>query len=540
MLFPLLTFLALLSLTGCLSDAPIDTKKISQIHFISLQTAEKNNNAFRQFSLSQRDNYSEVQLFLDIIQKTLSTGKTVNSNSLHLVPDNGFTVELADDSQTKQIYRLYFDFKDDQAFLQTTDHLFVLARNDFHQMIETGYFNMLFEKNYAPTVRFELNQERINHSTNGTWQYETYHHHFLSHTINQPTQQERVYQVTKPQTTLSYSFKDKQPDNMTVTVMAKDEIIYNRLNLTTANLPIPDSEGIYYYEVTATWSDPQKSYRSTLKYNFTLQVNFPPIIRYQKKLEPGDMAIIEVKNFDTQGQLECQTDLHFDTITFHTYKDKQLAFIPIMSRTEPGHYHLTIKGNAKTESFTKKETIIITPKKFNHQHLKMSSKKTGLRNQANYDELNRVFKEARSDSQSEKLWDAPFQMPVNGRISTDYGTIRYVNKATISSRHNAIDIANKKGTKIIAPANGIVTYNGFLEITGNTIIIDHGLGIFSQYYHLDKSFVEKDDYLLAGTEIGTVGQTGFSTGPHLHFAIYNHGVYINPWKFFDKDVLADY
>jgi len=65
---------------------------------------------------------------------------------------------------------------------------------------------------------------------------------------------------------------------------------------------------------------------------------------------------------------------------------------------------------------------------------------------------------------------------------------------------------------------------------GNTVVIDHGMGLFTSYYHLNTISVEKGQKVSKGDIIGTVGTTGFSTGPHLHYAVSIYNTYVNPYQ----------
>ena len=110
-------------------------------------------------------------------------------------------------------------------------------------------------------------------------------------------------------------------------------------------------------------------------------------------------------------------------------------------------------------------------------------------------------------------------MPVNGIISGVYGSQRILNGKP-KWPHYGIDIAAKKGTKIMSSASGVVTMaEKDLYYTGGTIIMDHGHGISTIYSHLEKLDVKVGDKVKQGEIIGTVGSTGRSTGPHLDFRI---------------------
>ena len=122
-------------------------------------------------------------------------------------------------------------------------------------------------------------------------------------------------------------------------------------------------------------------------------------------------------------------------------------------------------------------------------------------------------------------------MPVECELTTDFAEIRFVNNEQSSSRHSGLDLAAPLGTEVKAPNNGIVTFSmeGLLS-PGNTVVIDHGMGLFTSYYHLDNLNVEQGKKVKKGEKIGTVGTTGFSTGPHLHYAVSIYNTYVNPYQ----------
>lgn len=120
--------------------------------------------------------------------------------------------------------------------------------------------------------------------------------------------------------------------------------------------------------------------------------------------------------------------------------------------------------------------------------------------------------------------------PVKGRISSRYGARESIRNHT----HKGLDIAAKIGTPIKAVADGKVTYSGVMGGYGNLIIIDHGNGITTRYGHCSKLYVKLGKQVKAGELIAAVGNTGNSTGPHLHFEIRQNGVYVNPTDYLYK------
>lgn len=97
--------------------------------------------------------------------------------------------------------------------------------------------------------------------------------------------------------------------------------------------------------------------------------------------------------------------------------------------------------------------------------------------------------------------------------------------------HKGFDIANRKGTSIIATANGTVTFAGKKGAFGNVVVIDHGHGMVTRYAHTEKMLVKRNDKVKRGDTIALIGNTGRSTGNHVHYEVHLNGIPINPEKY---------
>lgn len=139
----------------------------------------------------------------------------------------------------------------------------------------------------------------------------------------------------------------------------------------------------------------------------------------------------------------------------------------------------------------------------------------------------------RAEVTPDRLWKSSFIAPSNGWISTPYGVRRYYNGEWADNYyHRGLDYAAAAGAPVYAAADGIVGLvdyetNGF-EIHGNTIGLNHGQGVTTVYLHLSEIYVREGDRVQAGETIGTVGSTGISTGPHLHWGFFVHGEAVDP------------
>ena len=127
-----------------------------------------------------------------------------------------------------------------------------------------------------------------------------------------------------------------------------------------------------------------------------------------------------------------------------------------------------------------------------------------------------------------RLWAGPFIIPVNAAIVSPYGIGRSYNGGPVSGYHTGVDLAGEEGAWVAAANNGRVAFVGPTPLRGNGVIIDHGAGVFSGYYHLSAFAVQEGQTVNKGDLVGAVGSTGMVTGPHLHWEVVVRGLVIDP------------
>lgn len=125
------------------------------------------------------------------------------------------------------------------------------------------------------------------------------------------------------------------------------------------------------------------------------------------------------------------------------------------------------------------------------------------------------------------LWDGPFQLPVRGPVSSPYG-VRSVYNHQPRGHHLGVDLRAPAGEPVRAAQHGVVVLAEPLPLGGNTVILDHGGGVFTAYLHLAAAVVRTGQKVRAGQPVGYVGSTGLSTAPHLHWAVRVNGVPVDP------------
>jgi murein DD-endopeptidase MepM/ murein hydrolase activator NlpD len=135
-----------------------------------------------------------------------------------------------------------------------------------------------------------------------------------------------------------------------------------------------------------------------------------------------------------------------------------------------------------------------------------------------------------------RWWSLPltYPLPVQLAISADYGDRRSYG-GMVDGYHSGVDYRAWSGLPVLAPADGVVILNERLTARGNAILIDHGWGLVSGYWHLSSSLVQIGQFVTRGEVIGVVGNTGLSTGSHLHWETWVNGVSVDGKQWYDPD-----
>jgi len=134
------------------------------------------------------------------------------------------------------------------------------------------------------------------------------------------------------------------------------------------------------------------------------------------------------------------------------------------------------------------------------------------------------------EKQRNLLAATPDIRPTDGWISSRFG-YRTSPFTGLREFHPGLDIATRKGTPILAAADGVITFAGTKSLMGKMIVIDHGYGMITRYAHIHKMLKKRGDAVKKGDTIALVGNTGRSTGSHLHYEVHLDGIPVNPAKY---------
>ncbi len=349
---------------------------------------------------------------------------------------------------------------------------------------------------------------------------------------------------------LMYKAHTVQNDKVQHNVINDDDIIITYpadLNF-SINITSPSGAQISAYEEPGTWKykaiengtynytviidKPQVDGEEygTWQYFGSIEIDVQPSISISStSAQQGDIISVRVSGIGELPMPEMSQDLSY--AYFSKLDNEYIANIGIAHDAVPGNYNVSVTCGQLNVN----ETISVTLREFGRQDMTISS--TTVANTSSAEDIaayNEVVYSLFYTADEEIYWEGFFMLPVDTQEkNTEYGIFRYTNGSPVAVRHVGIDYDGDLGDNVYATNNGRVVYADFLNATGYTVVIEHGAGLKSYYYHLDELLCAQEDIVQIGDIIGKVGTTGYSTGPHLHFEMRIGREPIDPEKLFD-------
>ena len=259
----------------------------------------------------------------------------------------------------------------------------------------------------------------------------------------------------------------------------------------------------------------------------------PPTLKITHRaraLQPGEVVLIALES--SRPLQEVTGAVFGKTFVFYAGRNPRVwrGLIGIDLETRPGRYsvHLRctpVNGAPLDEDYvlavrdkkfpTRRLTVnerFVTPPKEEEERIRRDSQRT-----------EQIFASVRP----RKIWQGPFAAPVQAEAGSGFGR-RSILNGKPRSPHTGTDFSADTGTPIKAPNSGKVVLATELYFSGNTVILDHGMGLYSLLAHLSRFSVHEGEEVKAGDVVGLAGATGRATGPHLHWSIRLVGVRVDP------------
>jgi murein DD-endopeptidase MepM/ murein hydrolase activator NlpD len=231
-------------------------------------------------------------------------------------------------------------------------------------------------------------------------------------------------------------------------------------------------------------------------------------------------------------------------ITFLPWPDnpqRQFAYLPAPALIAPGAYWLTVAYTATNGLLLNRSWAVpINAGAFETQDIILPPEANNTLDPAVVQPEEEKIAAIWQPRSPQLLWESVFARPVTLEYTTTspFGTRRSYNSGPVNSYHAGQDFGAPTGVTVTAPGDGIVVLAEPLAVRGNAVILDHGAGVYTGYWHFSELKVAVGDRVRTGDIIGLVGTTGRSTGAHLHWEMRIYGVAVDPMQFLSMPLLA--
>lgn len=255
-------------------------------------------------------------------------------------------------------------------------------------------------------------------------------------------------------------------------------------------------------------------------------VSDPDITFSSEEMDRGDVILLSIKagKDETPHVTWMEKEI---PLVFNRSKSQWQGFLAADLTIETGHYKAVVQ--MPSSGLKKSFDIRVNDKDYGVRNLTLPKEKVELDEES----LKRVEKES---ADIKALWDADitmpqwnsgFLMPVDGDVVGTFGKRSVINNLE-RSPHTGVDLRAGTGDPVKSTNKGKVVLVSDHFFTGNSVYLDHGGGVISMYFHLDKILVKDGDTVEKGQVIGLAGSTGRATGPHLHWGVRINGARVNP------------
>jgi murein DD-endopeptidase MepM/ murein hydrolase activator NlpD len=245
-----------------------------------------------------------------------------------------------------------------------------------------------------------------------------------------------------------------------------------------------------------------------------------------RSVRPGELVVLTIRTRPAVETIAVQAfgkDLHPYPVDAATWR----VLVGIDVSTTPGSYSVRVTANRGEAEAVHRLRVV--PRAFRTRTLKVDPAFVTPPPEV----AERIARESRmltdlwATSTSDRLWTGSFVRPVPHEANSAFGS-RSIFNGQPRSQHSGADFRSPAGTPIRAPNRGRVAVADDLYFSGNTVVLDHGQGLYSVFAHLSKITVENGDVVERGASVGAVGATGRVTGPHLHWAVRVNGARVDP------------
>lgn len=233
-------------------------------------------------------------------------------------------------------------------------------------------------------------------------------------------------------------------------------------------------------------------------------------------------------------------DLRLPIQSFSTDQLRHFAYLPINALWDPGNYPLTISYvTASGILVSNTWPVAVSDGGYFFQQIVVPDDRAGLLEPSLYQGELQKLNELWTPVTPQLYWTSTFSRPTGPQYETTspFGTRRDYNYGLLDTFHSGQDFGVPAGIPVLAPGNGVVVLAEPLQVRGNAVVLDHGGGVYSGFWHMSELRVSVGQQVNVGDVLGLVGNTGLSTGAHLHWELRVYGIAVDPMQFVQEALL---
>jgi len=269
----------------------------------------------------------------------------------------------------------------------------------------------------------------------------------------------------------------------------------------------------------------------------------------QSSLPPPFIAVTIMPPVVAQGQtVQVVVQTEGDVTLSGSYDGNALLFVGgegryrtlfgIHPMASPGSYPLDLTAAQGAQPVSVHSLVQVVPGSFSTEDIPLTAETAQLLEPSLVQAEARRLAGVVSQVSLPGLWEAPFRWPLAGDplITAYFGTRRSYDGGPVNDYHSGLDLEGALGAPVHSPARGRGVLAEPLTVRGNAVIVDHGRGVMTGYWHLSQIDVQVGQQVEAGERLGLVGSTGLSTGPHLHWELRIMGIQVDPRQWVRENI----
>lgn len=506
-------------------NAPIDDKTAVAISIHDLNGKE--------FHYTRAENTQTAEELISFFMKAKKKATALSSLPENLQSEDYYRIVISSNVRD-ETYQYYFSSDPTtNYFRDPSGQVYKMNEEDAELFIQTEYAESLYEMSAMPVLTLS-GSVTVTPDT-AVWQYKNYTGQYVdSDTAGLVAPAVERYELEGG---LDLDF-DTEPDYCHVHVTGADgSVIFDDMYGNMGDFRF-DGLGQVTVDVVARWyEDSSRTFCGELDYTFLSYVTAPAEFYLGSgTVTAGRFLTLTATNVASPENITYSSTMASTyKPTFYKEGDYAVALLPIDVETATGLYTVTLSYGASTKELT----IAVNNEGIKSSYVSIpAATAASARTDATLSAFEKAVSEITAKTSSTRCFSGHFAEPINGwfQLMRGFGRDIYVNDAASPTyRNNGIDYSAGEGTEIIASNAGEVVYAGWLDYTGNIVVIDHGYGLKTWYYNLGSVSAAVGDKVERGTPIGTAGSTGFTGISGVHFAMSVGNRFVSSYDTFQWD-----